>query len=96
MSGQHRPLAPELAAFHGLPPAERDRLVSVAKSRAMRFTWAVKARNAAEVERVTRGMPRDEWAALAVVLADAIQPGSYRLLNVTEARDDRLPIGGAA
>jgi hypothetical protein len=96
MGGQHRPLEPELAAFHGLLPAERARLDGAAKSRAMRFTWAVKARSAAEVERVTRGMTRDDWAALAVVLADGISPGDFRLLAVTKARDERPSIGGAA
>jgi hypothetical protein len=66
-------------------------LITVAKQAAMRWTWAVRAGNAAEVQRLTGKWGRDEFAALAVVLAEGIQPGSYRLLEVSRAPGDGMP-----
>lgn len=61
----------------------------------MRFAWAVKRRSAAEVFHLTEGWGRDEWAALAVVLAEGVKPGDLRLLAVTRAPENDA-IEGAA
>ena len=86
----HRPLEPEIAAARGLTPSQRAALDAAAKAVAMRFAWAVRARHAAEVQRVTAGMSRDQLAALAVVLADAVNPAT--LMAVTRAADDGMPV----
>lgn len=88
MTNFRPPLPPEVAACRGLAPDRRAALVTAAKAAAMRFTWAVKARNAAEVHKITEGMGRDEFAALAVVLAEGIKPGDLRLSLVVRAADD--------
>lgn len=85
----HRPLEREIAEARGLTPRRRSELDAGAKAAAMRFAWAVRARHAAGVQRVTAGMTRDELAALAVVLADAVNPAT--LLAVTQVADDGRP-----
>lgn len=89
-------LPPAVAACRGLSPTEREALIASAKDRALRFTWAVKARSAAGVHEATRGMSEDEWRALAVVLAEAVQPGSMRLALVARTVDGAPARGDVA
>ena len=74
-----------LRSHRGLSPSLRAELDAAAKDRAMRFCWAVKARNAAEIERIASSMSWHDLAALAINLAEGITPGSLRLLEVTRA-----------
>lgn len=95
MTNHQDPLSPELAACRGLSPDRRAALITSAKAVAMRFTWAVKRGDAAAVHQVTRDMGRDEWAALAVVLAEGIKPGDLRLASVVRASDEEQGEGAA-
>jgi hypothetical protein len=88
-----RPIPPELRAQKGLSPSQRAALDAGAKQVAMRFTWAVKARHAAEIQRIAAGMSREELAALAIVLAEAVRPGDMRLQEVTRVPGSGLPEG---
>jgi hypothetical protein len=54
----------------------------------MRWTWAVKARNAAETQRIATELGPEGGYALAVVLAEGISPGDFRLLEVSRAPGD--------
>lgn len=84
-----RPRLPKaLRDYHGIPPRRRDELIAQAAGIAMRFSWAVKGRHAGEVARLTKGFGEQQWAALAIVLAEGVQPGSFRLKDVTEAARD--------
>ena len=87
------PLDPAIAASRGLSPQRRAELDATAKDAAMRFTWAVKARNAAEVHALTRSWTWENAVAVAIVLAEGISPGDLRLLAVTRAASDGAPKG---
>jgi hypothetical protein len=88
----HPLVGEEIRSQQGLSPAERARLDAEAKAVAFRFAVAVKARDAAEIQRITGPMSREGLAALAIVGFEAVTDG-HRLLAVTRAADDGMPDG---
>lgn len=81
-----RPLEPAIAAAKGLSPAQRAKAVERAKGVCMQFANAVRMGDAHMVNRLSQGLEWHEMAALAVVLAAAVEPA--RLKVIKEARDD--------
>ena len=78
------------------PPLVRpDDPVAAAKGIALAFRQAVHTTNAAEVERLTRGMTWQQVVALAVVVAEGHQPGDFRLVHVTRVSDEDEQEGAA-
>jgi hypothetical protein len=86
----HPLVGEEIRSQQGLSPAVRARLDAEAKAVAIRFAVAVKARDAAEIQRIGGPMTREGAFALAINVAEALTDG-FRLRAVTEAADDGLP-----
>jgi hypothetical protein len=76
------------ARYRPPPLVLPDDPVAAAKAVALAFRQAVHTTNAAEVKRLTRGMTWQQVVALAVVMAEGLQPGDFRLLHVTRVSDD--------
>jgi hypothetical protein len=86
------PLPAQIRSQTGLSPAQRAELDAEAKAAALEFTWAVKTRNAAKVQKIAGPMSKEQAVALAIVLAEAVTPG-MRLAEVTRVTDDGMPAG---
>jgi hypothetical protein len=92
-----RPKLPQaLRDYHGISPQRRDEMITEAKKMAPRFCWAVKARNAAEVQRLIGGRDCEFLVSLAIVLAEGIKPGDMRLAIVARTPEDDGEKEGAA
>lgn len=89
MTRPRKPFPPEIAAARGLAPAERARAIAVAKPAAFRLVHAVKHRNAQGVQQCYDSLSREEWAAVAVVLAECVD--LQRLEVLKHVPDDGMP-----
>lgn len=74
------------------PPTAAKRAEAMAKVKrvAPQFRWAVARQDAPLIQKITNDLTRQELAALAIVLAEAISSGE-RLVAICHTTDDGLP-----
>lgn len=84
-------LDPAIRHATGLTPRQRAALMATAKAVAVPLAAAVRSHRAHAVQRLSGGLSRDEWAALAVIALAAADPA--RLLAIVSEDDDGIPEG---